>query len=277
MQRSGLERRKASSLSPSQHRDRRAFLARPQGAPASLRAGHPSAAGARATRDADRSECAKRISRRGTAVVSRAPPQPALGHEAVEHRPQVVDSAPYQAKLFDAARAARRTPAPGVPGSSAHAELVLRALIPLGEPLACVLADRLQHPVPLAGEPQEALLDERLQRVEIGVATASAASSVPPPLNTERRPKSRCSTGVSSLKLHSIVARSVCWRGSASRPPLRRSRRSESRSRTCAGERALQRAAASSIARAAGRGDRRSPRPPCTRRRSPVRRRSPAA
>ena len=37
----------------------------------------------------------------------------------------------------------------------------------------------------------------------------------------------------------SIVARSVCWRRSASRPPLSRSSRCESRSRICAGESAL--------------------------------------
>ena len=35
--------------------------------------------------------------------------------------------------------------------------------------------------------------------------------------------------------LHSIVARRVCWRGSASRPPLSRSSRCERRSRICAG------------------------------------------
>jgi hypothetical protein len=34
---------------------------------------------------------------------------------------------------------------------------------------------------------------------------------------------------------HAMVVRRVCWRGSASRPPLRRSRRWERRSKICAG------------------------------------------
>ena len=38
------------------------------------------------------------------------------------------------------------------------------------EPLRRVLPDRLQHPVALVGEAEQALLDERLQRVEIGLA-----------------------------------------------------------------------------------------------------------
>jgi hypothetical protein len=38
-----------------------------------------------------------------------------------------------------------------------------------GEPLARVLADRLEHPVALVRETDQALLDERLQRVEVGV------------------------------------------------------------------------------------------------------------
>jgi hypothetical protein len=40
----------------------------------------------------------------------------------------------------------------------------------LTEPFASELADRLEHPVPLAHKPQQALLDKRLQRVEIGIA-----------------------------------------------------------------------------------------------------------
>ena len=45
-----------------------------------------------------------------------------------------------------------------------------------------------------------------------------------------------------------MVARSVCWRGSASRSPLSRSRRCESRSSSCSAEKTAVRAAASSIA-----------------------------
>ena len=52
-------------------------------------------------------------------------------------------------------------------------------------------------------------------------ATRSAASSVQPPAKTARRANSRCSSGVSRSCDHSIVERSVRWRGSASRPPLK--------------------------------------------------------
>ena len=75
-----------------------------------------------------------------------------------------------------------------------------------------------------------------------------------PPRACSRRGRRRGGRRGSALRassrswLHSIVARSVCWRGSASRPPLSRSSRCESRSRICAGESTLVRAAASSIA-----------------------------
>src|SRR6267143_3145112 len=36
------------------------------------------------------------------------------------------------------------------------------------EPLGRVFADRLQHPEPIIVVPQQALLDERLERIEIG-------------------------------------------------------------------------------------------------------------
>ena len=79
-------------------------------------------------------------------------------------------------------------------------------------------------------------------------ATRSAASSVAPPAKTARRANRRCSAGSSRSCDHSIVERSVRWRGSASRPPVNRSRRWERRSRICAGARTFARAAASSIA-----------------------------
>ena len=79
-------------------------------------------------------------------------------------------------------------------------------------------------------------------------ATASEASSVHPPAKTARRRKSRCSSAESRSYDHSIVARNVRCRGSASRPPASRSSRLETRSRICAGESAFVRAAASSTA-----------------------------
>ena len=45
---------------------------------------------------------------------------------------------------------------------------------------------------------QQALVDERLQVVQIGVADFSAASSVQPPLKRERRAKSCCSSAESN-------------------------------------------------------------------------------
>ena len=67
-----------------------------------------------------------------------------------------------------------------------------------------------------------------------GVApqTASAASYVHPPAKTERPRKRLCSASSSRSCDHSIVARSVCWRGSASRPAVSRSSRSDNRSRS---------------------------------------------
>ncbi len=98
---------------------------------------------------------------------------------------------------------------------------------------------------------KEALVDERLDGVRSRSQTASAAPYVHPPANTDRPRKRLCSASSSRSWDHSIVARSVCWRGSASRPAVSRSRRSDSRSRSCCGEKMTVRAAASS--RASGR------------------------
>ena len=79
-------------------------------------------------------------------------------------------------------------------------------------------------------------------------ATASPASSVHPPTNTERRRKSACSGGESSSWVQSIVARSVCCRAGRSRGPVRKSRLRSRRAASAAGESSFTRAAASSIA-----------------------------
>ncbi len=55
------------------------------------------------------------------------------------------------------------------PDGSCVAQSKLPCLALTGEPLARVLADRLEHPVALVRETEQALLDERLQRVEVGV------------------------------------------------------------------------------------------------------------
>src|SRR5256885_685691 len=43
-----------------------------------------------------------------------------------------------------------------------------------------ILADRLEHPVALVREPQQALLDERLQRVEVGASDLLYGSELAP-------------------------------------------------------------------------------------------------
>ena len=80
-------------------------------------------------------------------------------------------------------------------------------------------------------------------------ATASAASNVQPPMNTEMRRKSRCSASPSRSWLQAIAPRSVCWRAGRSRaPPVRIWSRVSIRPRSADGGSVFTRAAASSIA-----------------------------
>ena len=117
------------------------------------------------------------------------------------------------------------------------------------EPLGGELADRLQHPEAVAGVAEEALLDERLEDVEVGVADVfGGVEGAAAAEDGEAGEELSARLSVSSSCDHSIVARRVCWRGSASRPPLSRSSRWPSRSRICAGVRTRVRAAASSTA-----------------------------
>ena len=117
------------------------------------------------------------------------------------------------------------------------------------EPLGRELADRLEHPEALV-----ACGARGSCRRATGARRGRRRRPPRPPRACSRRAKtasranSRCSSSSSRSYDHSIVARSVCWRGSASRPPLSRSSRSDSRSRICAGESTLVRAAASSSA-----------------------------
>ena len=79
--------------------------------------------------------------------------------------------------------------------------------------------------------------------------TSSAASSVKPPANTDSRRKSTRSSPVSRSWLHSIVARSVCWRVRAVRlPAASTSRLSPRRAAIWSSDSAATRAAASSMA-----------------------------
>ena len=128
------------------------------------------------------------------------------------------------------------------------------AVAALEQPLYGELTDRLEHPLAqLTGRPLRrgrGSCRRRDCRVSyVRVADRSAAASR---CSRRRRPTSRakscCSSGVSSSYDHSMVARSVRCRGSASRPPLNRSSRSPSRSSSWAGVSSPVRAAASSIA-----------------------------
>ena len=110
--------------------------------------------------------------------------------------------------------------------ATAHASGVLRLI----ETLGGELADRLQHPEALARVADQALLDERLERVEVGgrdlfrrLQRAAAGE------DGEPREEPLLALPSSRSCDHSIVARSVCCRASASRPPLSRSSRSASR------------------------------------------------
>ena len=114
---------------------------------------------------------------------------------------------------------------------------------------AAILADRLQHPEALVGVAEEALVDERLQDVEVGLGDllrqprACSRRRRPPAARTAAAPRRRAARGSTrSSRAASAGA------GRRRAPPLSRSRRWESRSRICAGERTLARAAASSTA-----------------------------
>ncbi len=164
----------------------------------------------------------------------------------------------------------RSTDADLVGALDAVADLARDRRIPLGvpqrdlagvspavlEPLAGVLADRLQHPEPvaLAVHLHERLVDERLQLVEAWSRRAlrrrpRRRRAVHPPAKTAIRRKRRCSGSVRSEWLQSIVARSVCCRSGVSRgPEVSTSRAWSSRSSSASGERSRSRAAASSSA-----------------------------
>ena len=119
----------------------------------------------------------------------------------------------------------------------------------LGESLEREFADRLQHPEAVARVAQRGSC-----RRATGGRRGRRRRRLRPRRGCSRRRRRRggrraaCSSSVSRSCDHSIVARRVCWRGSASRPPLSRSSRWPSRSRICAGVRTRVRAAASSTA-----------------------------
>ena len=98
------------------------------------------------------------------------------------------------------------------------------------------LADRLEHPE-AAGLPaaDEALVDQRLHELEVGVGDLLGRLQRPAAAEDGECREQLPLPGSSSSYDHSIVARSVCCRVSASRPPRRRSSRLPRRSRSCCG------------------------------------------
>ena len=67
----------------------------------------------------------------------------------------------------------------------------------LHEPLGRELADRLQHPEALRRGPQQAQVEERLERVEIGARHLLGRRQREPTENTESRPRNASSSAVS--------------------------------------------------------------------------------
>ena len=111
------------------------------------------------------------------------------------------------------------------------------------------LADRLEHPVALAREAEQALVDERLERVEVGVARLPRR---PRACSRLRRPRAG---GRAPLAVGEQVVATTRSSPAASAGADRRRGRpgagraaAPSRSRICAGESAVVRAAASSTA-----------------------------
>ena len=150
-----------------------------------------------------------------------------------------------------AARFAERATASSARRGGAGRVRLLR--LPPRSCLGSELADRLEHPVAWAA----------LARRGGGAGSCRAVTGACPgrrrtpprqprtySRRRRRRAPGRALLSVSSSRSydHSIVARSVCWRGSASRPALSRSSRWDRRSRSCSGEKTTVRAAASSSA-----------------------------
>ena len=138
--------------------------------------------------------------RHGAAVTAEAQRHRARCDRRLERRARRLSCSSLEHRASSAPRvgpASRTRPVRASSSSEPHARRGSRSRSSSLEPLRRVLPDRLEHPVaaPVRGEAKEALLDERLQGVEVGVATSSAASSVQPPAKTERRAKSCCSSG----------------------------------------------------------------------------------
>jgi len=94
----------------------------------------------------------------------------------------------------------------------------LGSLIKLVQPFDRVLPDGLEHPETLRGVPEKALVNQRLQAVERDAGDLLCRLKREAGGKDGEAGNKCCSTAPSSSWLHSIVARSVCWRGSASLP-----------------------------------------------------------
>ncbi len=122
----------------------------------------------------------------------------------------------------------------------------------VAQALESELSDRLEHPEPFGpvrrlAPSEQALVEQRGHRLEIGLQTSSAASSEHPPRKTASRAKRLRSSAVRRSYDQAMVAFRVAWRGSASRD-AGRSRRAPRRCSSASGASSFVRAAASSTA-----------------------------
>ena len=176
--------------------------------------------------------------------------------QSVDHRPKVVGLGPVPglSSAFGGMACCHFSL------SRLRYELAWRSRVPAApasflQLLACVLADRLEHPVALVGK--------RRRLFSTSDCSVSRSASRPPVrprvCSRRRRPRareSRCSSSESRLIAPLDRRPQRLLPGIGSRPPRRRSSRSASRSRICLGESAFVRAAASSSA--SGRSSRRA-------------------
>ena len=135
-----------------------------------------------------------RSSDRASASTARWPPT------AAAHRPRPRSPAGARASRAGsraphrAARATRELPARAAPGARArrvrrsrpHDDPESARVRELVELFGRELANRLEHPVAVAGAAEEALVDQRGDRVDVGAADLLGASSVQPPANTRQ-------------------------------------------------------------------------------------------
>ena len=223
--RSRRARRRACRSAPCGRGGRQAHFARSASARARVGPGAAARAPRRASRRPRRSDPPD-IQIGATLVASARARSGSSAQRGCERRAQVVVLA-----LQGSGASSRRSAQRGLRASGTSQVARRRAPLPRRppEPLARVLAHRLEQPVagraPQSSADDERLVDQPPEHVERrrGPAAPSPARHALGRLQRERPgehgepAEERCSLAVSRSWLQSIVARSVCWRGSAAR------------------------------------------------------------